>query len=595
MRNIETNPESGISLVETLVAMGLLGIVSIGVTTLISSMGKSQKNLSQKLDEMTVVQEINSLLNDNTLCGPSFDGQLNGGPLQGGSLQLAYLNWGATGKRLVTRTAANTNTTAAQVVVTGLKVDVDNSSPINMRQTDPSNANAVIDVKKYPATLTVQVEKRQTGGEASYGGQAFVARSTRFSILRKSSDNSFIGCFSENSPARACEDEFGGTYDSSQFPHCALNRLGIGTRTPSPSNLKVLGPSAGSPTSSAYEDPTLAVEGNISSNGTVFFGNQKDTYIARHCAVSLAGGSSIDCNSTIGNNLDIVVAGPSLTSRVNAFRFDHYGVLNAGHGFAFNSAGYPPDDTWGSTIMASGYTGFSWKWNSAIPNDIGVFVNGQGRFRFNEKGIFHTTNGFSLLGGGASAGEVMAIAGQPSFTGFVRGWEPSLPEDIGVFLSGNGEFRFHKGGDFFTLNDVGAGHDVWASNQVRANSDERLKKDIVPLQGSLDKISQLNGVEFSWKNPKTSPHRQIGLIAQNVEKFFPQVVVAGQDGMKSLAYQNLIAPLIEAVKTLKTYFESLEARYLKDRDSQKTEMEALRREVAELREQVKALQNSKNK
>jgi hypothetical protein len=45
-------------------------------------------------------------------------------------------------------------------------------------------------------------------------------------------------------------------------------------------------------------------------------------------------------------------------------------------------------------------------------------------------------------------------------------------------------------------------------------------------------------------------HRQIGLIAQDVEKVFPEAVKNDSDGMKSVNYPVLVAPLIEAVKEL---------------------------------------------
>ena len=55
-------------------------------------------------------------------------------------------------------------------------------------------------------------------------------------------------------------------------------------------------------------------------------------------------------------------------------------------------------------------------------------------------------------------------------------------------------------------------------------SDERTKKNITPIKGALDKICQLNGVYFNWKNPNA--HYNIeskvgGFIAQEVEKVFP--------------------------------------------------------------------------
>jgi len=78
-------------------------------------------------------------------------------------------------------------------------------------------------------------------------------------------------------------------------------------------------------------------------------------------------------------------------------------------------------------------------------------------------------------------------------------------------------------------------------------SDERLKTNIKPLQGTLDKILQLEGVSYNWKTNPTD-NNQIGFIAQQVEKIFPEVIVKDAEGNYAMAPQNLTAPIIEAIK-----------------------------------------------
>lgn len=78
------------------------------------------------------------------------------------------------------------------------------------------------------------------------------------------------------------------------------------------------------------------------------------------------------------------------------------------------------------------------------------------------------------------------------------------------------------------------------------NSDRSLKKDVKPLAGSLSKILNLEGVSFTWKK---SGDRNIGLIAQDVEAVYPELVVTNPaTGLKSVEYGNLVAPLIEAIR-----------------------------------------------
>lgn len=91
------------------------------------------------------------------------------------------------------------------------------------------------------------------------------------------------------------------------------------------------------------------------------------------------------------------------------------------------------------------------------------------------------------------------------------------------------------------------------ANAFYYTSDINFKKDIYPLENSLDKISALEGVGFKWKNNDES---SLGFIAQDVEKIFPEAV-SGEEGNKSIDYAKLIAPLVEAVKEQQAEIEDL--------------------------------------
>lgn len=96
-------------------------------------------------------------------------------------------------------------------------------------------------------------------------------------------------------------------------------------------------------------------------------------------------------------------------------------------------------------------------------------------------------------------------------------------------------------------------------------SDENAKKNIEPLQNSLDKVLELKGVSFDWredvvplKSEKES--RQIGLIAQEVERIVPEVVmdeIVENQTLKSIRYENLVALLIEGMKEQQEQINSL--------------------------------------
>jgi len=90
------------------------------------------------------------------------------------------------------------------------------------------------------------------------------------------------------------------------------------------------------------------------------------------------------------------------------------------------------------------------------------------------------------------------------------------------------------------------------------SSDSSLKKDICDIPDALRKVRGLHGVNFKWKNNNQA---DVGFIAQEVEKVFPELVVTNNNtGLKSIKYGNLIAPLVEAVKQQQKQIEKLEKR-----------------------------------
>lgn len=92
---------------------------------------------------------------------------------------------------------------------------------------------------------------------------------------------------------------------------------------------------------------------------------------------------------------------------------------------------------------------------------------------------------------------------------------------------------------------------ITAQGNITAYSDERLKSNIQPLDGS--KVLQMRGVSFT-KNEETGS----GVIAQELEKVAPELVHDNEDGYKSVAYGNLTGYLIEAIKEQQEKIEKLE-------------------------------------
>lgn len=90
------------------------------------------------------------------------------------------------------------------------------------------------------------------------------------------------------------------------------------------------------------------------------------------------------------------------------------------------------------------------------------------------------------------------------------------------------------------------------------SSDRRLKSDIRPITGALNKLAAIDGVTFNFSNDhERSEH--LGVIAQDVEAVLPQAVARGEDGYLAVDYPSLVPVLIEAIKELRSDNDNLRA------------------------------------
>ena len=109
-----------------------------------------------------------------------------------------------------------------------------------------------------------------------------------------------------------------------------------------------------------------------------------------------------------------------------------------------------------------------------------------------------------------------------------------------------------------TLNTTWFSDDMTVAGDITSNSDARLKENVVTVESALEKVTQMRGVYF---NKIGEENRSVGVIAQEMEEVLPEVVLTANDeeGIKSVAYGNIVGVLIEAIKELKLEIESLKA------------------------------------
>lgn len=119
-------------------------------------------------------------------------------------------------------------------------------------------------------------------------------------------------------------------------------------------------------------------------------------------------------------------------------------------------------------------------------------------------------------------------------------------------------------------------------------SDARLKRDIAPLHGTLDRLLTLRGRSYEFndnevKSGRALPGRQIGLIAQEVEQVFPDWIDYTKDGYRMVTERATTALMVESLRDLRREKDEGLA-------AQQHQIDALRQENAELRKRLEALE-----
>ena len=148
------------------------------------------------------------------------------------------------------------------------------------------------------------------------------------------------------------------------------------------------------------------------------------------------------------------------------------------------------------------------------------------------------------------------IAGLPVIEAFSDNKVNLGPFSSPIQIDGSGNIS-GSSTSILTMSEISSSGDIVAEGDVVAyyTSDLRLKDNVEVIQGSLDKIDDIRGVEFDWNEQSPGWARErghdIGVIAQEVQKVIPEIVVERKNGYLGVDYKRLVPLLIESVKELR--------------------------------------------
>jgi hypothetical protein len=223
------------------------------------------------------------------------------------------------------------------------------------------------------------------------------------------------------------------------------------------------------------------------------------------------------------------------------------------------------------------YEGYSF-WDDYSHSTLVFRINGSSNYSYkyywqytNTTGYYSDTNSWHLTPNtGSSYGSMQVQGARSTWRGihfYDGGNTPHLMFDGsangGIYYEGTGRWALYYShsnnswgfGTSTTSSGVAvyASGAIYATGNITAYSDGRKKDNVVVIKNALDGVLKLRGVTYTWNNKKESDigygKTEIGVIAQEVEKVFPEVVKYMEDVDEySVSYGNITAILIEAIK-----------------------------------------------
>lgn len=269
---------------------------------------------------------------------------------------------------------------------------------------------------------------------------------------------------------------------------------------------------------------------------------------------------------------------------------------------------FGPNSTWGSKLYVGASPSLASENTAQVVTTNGNLhldaATGRNIYigSYTPSNTFMNVNGGNVGIGPAAPNYKLDVAGTVSFSGQAANLDPNAGISLAPLqnsgkvlvgwnaVAGSGETDFIGnrglgivgGFNFYDLSNAGTltnlmkldgNGNLWVKGSVTEYSDIALKRDIVPISETIGKLKSLRVVNYQWKDSKRDQGRQLGVIAQEVEAVFPELVketknpdcttfsdVCEQPTIKGVDYSKLAAVAIQGVKELSDKVDGLEKR-----------------------------------
>ena len=350
-------------------------------------------------------------------------------------------------------------------------------------------------------------------------------------------------------------------------------------------------------TGAATFSSSVTAGGGITTNGNYANIRGGDTYL---WFTENGVADKFLIGSTVGSNDLVFRSGAyNFSTGTERMRITSGGNVGIGNGTAFTPSNLLSLDITSADqgiiliTRSNGATNSRWGVvNQGVNNTayIGTFVNNAFAFYSNSSERMRIeSNGNVLIGttsdagyklyvdGGSSNGmlfystsaanQIKAAGTAPAITFSNTITSPTIGGSLGSVTAANQFLTGTAAGDMILINQF-TGNKLYITNYSggvyltqgatswTANSDIRLKNINSYIENAVEKLSTLQTINFSYKDDKTNK-QNLGLIAQEVEKIFPELIDKNGDGMLGVRYTELVPVLIKAVQELKLEIETL--------------------------------------